>query len=87
MPDSMWPNVTIAGWVLVPVFGLACIGGGFYALVKWIPNTPSKESRTDIYSTRASCYVVGVGLSIITLWALCALAVRTVAMLKALKVV
>jgi len=82
----MWPNIMTAGWFFVPIFGVACIGGGFYALVKWIPNSPGKESRTDVYSTRASCYVVGVGLFIVTLWAVSALVVRTVAMLKALHV-
>ena len=86
MPGSMWPSVMTAGWILVPVFGLVCIGCGFYALVIWIPNTPTRESRTDVYSTRASYYLVAVGLSLVTLWAICALSVRTVAMLKALHV-
>lgn len=76
----------MAGWVLVPILGLACMVTGFYTLLKVIPNTESKEFRTDIYSARSSCYLIGVGLSIVSLWALCALAIRTVAMLKALKV-
>lgn len=83
-PGPMWPSVTMAGWIFVPFFALACVACGFYALVKWIPGTPIREFRTDIYSVRASCYVIGVGLLIFAVWALDAVAVRTIAMLRAL---
>jgi len=79
----MWPNFMIAGWIFVPVTGFGCVIWGFYALVKWIPRSTKKdEARTDFYSARAAYYTIGVGLLILTLWAICALAIRGLAMLK-----
>ena len=84
----MWPNFTMAGWICVPVIGLGCVIWGFYALVIWIPkSTKKEEARTDIYSARASYYTIGVGLLILTLWGICAVAIRALAILKALRVI
>jgi hypothetical protein len=79
----MCVNLTVAGWVFVPLIGIACVAGGYYALVKWIPKNAGKEVRTDIYSARISCYVIGVGLVILTLWVISTLVIRTLVMLKA----
>ena len=82
----MWPHFMMAGWILVPFLGLGCAICGFYALVKWIPGSMKKdETRTDIYSARAAYYTIGVGLFILTLCAIWALAVRTLAMFKYFK--
>ncbi len=82
----MWPHFMIAGWIFVPILGLGCAIGGFYALVKWIPKSTKKdEPRTDIYSARAAYHTIGVGFFMLTLWAICALAIRTVAILKYFK--
>ncbi len=80
---SMWPNFMTAGWIFVPITALGCVIWGFYALVKWIPGSTKKdEPRTDIYTARAAYYTIGVGLLILTLWTICALAIRTFAMYK-----
>ena len=84
----MWPNFTMAGWICVPVIGLACVVWGYYALVKLIPSRPAEEKvRTDFYSARASYYLIGVGLLILFLWSVSAMAIRTLAILKALDVI
>ena len=83
----MWPSYLIAGWIFVPFVGIACVLGGYCALVKWIPaDTKKDEVRTDFYSARASYYTIGVGLLILTLWAISAIAIRTLAMLKIFRV-
>jgi len=73
----------VVGWVCVPLIGIACVAGGYYALVTWIPNNPGKEVRTDIYSARVSCYVIGFGLLIVTLWVISTLVIRTFVILNA----
>ena len=75
-------DLMVAGWILVPLTGIACVVGGYYALVRWIPNSPAKDIRTDVFSARVSCYVIGVGLLIITLWAISTLVIRTSVLLK-----
>jgi hypothetical protein len=75
-------NFMVIGWILVPLIGIACVVGGYYALVKWIPNSPGEGVRTDIYSVRASCYVIGAGLLIIALWVVSTLVIRTAVILK-----
>jgi len=77
----------MAGWIFVPIIGLGCVLLGFYTLVIWIPNGTKKEgTRTDIYSARAAFYTIGVGLLFLTLWGICALAIRALAILKVLRV-
>lgn len=84
----MWPHYTVAGWVLVPLIGLAFIGFGYTSLVKWIPNSPTKDAlRTDFLSARASYWMIGVGLVMVVLWAAAAVLVRSLAMLKSLRVI
>lgn len=79
----MWPTNLIAGWIFVPFVGIACVLGGYWALVKWIPGDSKKDGvRTDFYSARASYYTIGVGLLILTLWATSAIVIRTLAILK-----
>lgn len=83
----MWPNYFTAGWIFVPFLGLACVVWGFYALVIWIPKRTKKdEPRTDIYSVRASYHTIGVGLLILGLWGISAVAIRALAILKAFRV-
>jgi hypothetical protein len=83
----MWPNFLMAGWVFVPVLGIVFIAGGYCALAKWIPNASKGEARTDFYSMRASLWVIGAGLFLLTLWALSAVVVRSWAMLRALRLI
>jgi len=77
----------VAGWLFVPGVGLAFVGWGYYALVKWIPNSRSDVTRTDIHSARVSCHVIGAGVLIVILWAISALTILTFGMLRALCVI
>jgi hypothetical protein len=83
----MWPSALIAGWVFVPLAGIVFIASGFCALAKWIPKLSKSEARTDIYFMRASMWLIAVGLFLLTLWALSAVAIRSWAMLRILRLI
>jgi hypothetical protein len=81
----MWPSYTMAGWFLVPLIGLVFVLCGYFALTVWIPNSLKKaQARTDLYSSGASLSVIWVGLFLIVLWAVSAVAIRFMAMHKAI---
>lgn len=83
----MWPSFTLAGWVFVPIIGLGLVALGYISLVRWIPNCKHDDGvRTDFYSVRASYYMIGAGLFILVLWTVSAIVIRSLALLKALRV-
>jgi hypothetical protein len=80
----MYPGLSLAGWVFVPVIGLLLVLGGFWCLLRLIPRSQEKASvRTDLFAVRASYWAIVVGLVCTGAWLLSAVLVRTLVMLKA----
>lgn len=79
----MFPGVTLAGWVIVPIVGGVLIVGGFACLFYLIPPTRHTSStRVELYLTKASYGAIVVGLVCTTSWLLAAVVVRSLAVLK-----
>ena len=85
---KMYPSVTLAGWVFVPIIGSVLILGGFWCLLRLIPASQEKAHvRTDIFAVRASYWAIIVGMVCTAAWLLSAVLVRSLVMLKATGVI
>jgi hypothetical protein len=84
----VFPGVTLAGWIFVPIVGLSLTFGGFWCLLRVIPRTQQNANvRTDIFAVRASYWAIVVGLVCTAVWLLSAVLVRSLVMLKATQVI
>ncbi len=84
--SSMWPSPMVAGWVFVPLVGLVFVVCGFLLLLWLIPRlSGDTQVRTDVYSARASYWMVAVGLLLTIFWAVSALVVGSLAMAETLR--
>jgi len=79
----MFPSITLAGWVAVPITGVVLVLGGFGCLFYLIP--PARHTsniRVELYLAKASYSAIIVGLGCTTVWLLAAVLVRSLAVLK-----
>jgi hypothetical protein len=84
----MFPSVTLAGWILVPIAGLALTGGGFGCLFYLIPPVRHTGNvRTELYLAKASYWAIIAGLLCTTVWLLMAVVVRSLVILKSFHVI
>lgn len=84
----MYPGVSLAGWVFVPIIGLLLVAWGFLCLIWLIPRSQQNASvRTDVFAVRASYWAIVVGMVCTASWLLSAVLVRSLVMLKASGVV
>ena len=84
----MWPPSTLAGWIYVPAVGILLAAFGFCSLTGrfWKVGQPDAV-RSDIYVARLAYWFAAVGLLIVASWAVSAIVVRSLAVLKALGII
>ena len=88
MGGSMFPGVTLAGWIFVPFVALSLAGWGFSCLLYFIPRTQHNPNvRTDIFAVRASYWAIVLGLACTAVWLLSAVLIRSLVVLRAFQVV
>lgn len=71
-----------------PIIGLLFVFLGFACLLWLIPRSSSNTAvRTDVYSARASYWMVSIGLALVTISAIADIIVRSLAMLRTLGII
>lgn len=79
----MWPKLTLEGWVLVPAIGFVLVVIGYLSLTLWFRRLARpEENHTDVHVVRIAYWLIGFGLSMLGLWAVSALAIRFLALIK-----
>jgi hypothetical protein len=86
--STVFPGVTLAGWIFVPFVGLLLTFGGLGCLLYLVPRSKQDANlRTDIFAVKACYWLIVVGLVCTSIWLLSAVLVRSLVVLKATQVI
>lgn len=79
----MWLLAAFGGSIPVALLGSLFVILGYASLTWWLPaRTNTSQPRADVYVARISNWFVATGLSLIVLWAVARIVVRSLLVLK-----